>query len=217
MSTSTSTSTSTTKDGDVADKNMNMTGKRQHLVDDDRLQPPSSDEPTDGQVDLDDATVQDVESLMAERDSYQDQFQRARADYQNLRRRVEQDRATARQQAAQDILLHLLPVVDDFERALRNAPAAEDQQSWISGTRMVGKKLLGLLERYGVQRFASLGQPFDPKHHEAVATDGDGSYVVEVYQDGYQQGDQVLRPAMVRTGSNPPPAEQADEAGEPVA
>ena len=162
-------------------------------------------------------TVQDLETLTAERDSYQDQFHRARADYQNLRRRVEQDRATARQQAARDILMHLLPIVDDFERAMKNAPTAEEQQSWVSGTRMVGRKLHALLERYGVRQFESVGQRFDPKHHEAVATDGDGSYVVEVYQDGYQQGDQVLRPAMVRTGDKPEPAESADAGSEPVA
>ena len=145
----------------------------------------------------------DIDALVAERDSYMDQFTRARADYQNLRRRVEQDQATARQQAARDILLQLLPVADDFDRAMANAPEGDDQQSWVSGTRMVGRKLLGILERYGVRRFVSVGQPFDPKRHEAVATDGDGSTVVEAYQDGYLLGDQVLRPAMVRTGDRP--------------
>ena len=153
-------------------------------------------------------TVVDIDALVAERDSYMDQFTRARADYQNLRRRVEQDQATARQQAARDILLQLLPVADDFDRALANAPESTDQQSWVSGTRMVGRKLLGILERYGVRRFASVGQPFDPKRHEAVATDGDGSTVVEAYQDGYLLGDQVLRPAMVRTGDRPAPGDE---------
>ena len=145
----------------------------------------------------------DVRVLLAERDEYLDQFTRARADYQNLRRRVEQEQVSARQQAARDILLQLLPVVDDFDRAMANAPQAEDQQTWVSGTRMVGKKLLGVLERYGVRRYVSVGAPFDPKRHEAVATDGDGSTVVEAYQEGYQLGDTILRPAMVRTGDKP--------------
>lgn len=145
----------------------------------------------------------DLEAVIAERDSYMDQFARARADYQNLRRRVEQDQISARQQAARDILMQLLPVVDDFDRAMANAPDGAEQQTWVSGTRMVGKKLLSVLERYGVRQYESVGAPFDPKHHEAVATDGDGSHVVEAYQEGYSLGDQVLRPAMVRTGDKP--------------
>jgi molecular chaperone GrpE len=68
---------------------------------------------------------------------------------------------------------------------------------------MVGKKLLSVLERYGVKRYESVGKPFDPRHHEAVATEGDGSHVIEAYQEGYYLGDQVLRPAMVRTGNAP--------------
>lgn len=154
----------------------------------------------------------DLDEVIAERDSYKDQFARARADYQNLRRRVEQDQISARQQAARDILMQLLPVVDDFDRAMANAPDGAEQQTWVSGTRMVGKKLLSVLERYGVRRYESVGAPFDPKHHEAVATDGDGSYVVEAYQEGYSLGDQVLRPAMVRTGDKP-----ATTSDEPVA
>ena len=191
------------KDGDVS-KN------RQTLPDD--LEPTLDDLAVEEALMNGDEVVAneaiDIDALIAERDSYMDQFTRARADYQNLRRRVEQDQATARQQAARDILLQLLPVVDDFERAMSNAPEAADQQTWVAGTRMVGKKLLGVLERYGVRRYESVGSPFDPKRHEAVATDGDGSTVVEAYQDGYLLGDQVLRPAMVRTGDRPAPGDQ---------
>lgn len=157
-----------------------------------------------------------IATLTAERDSYQDQFTRARADYQNLRRRVESDQATARQQAARDILLQLVPLVDDFDRAMASAPTSDEGQSWVSGTRMVGRKLLSVLERYGVRRYESVGSPFDPKRHEAVATDGDGSTVLEAYQEGYLLGDQVLRPAMVRLGSAEPVGDVPDGDG-PVA
>lgn len=151
-----------------------------------------------------------IATLTAERDSYQDQFTRARADYQNLRRRVESDQATARQQAARDILLQLVPLVDDFDRAMASAPTSDEGQSWVSGTRMVGRKLLSVLERYGVRRYESVGSPFDPKRHEAVASDGDGSTVLEAYQEGYLLGDQVLRPAMVRLGSAEPVSDVPD-------
>ena len=189
------------KDGDVSDN-------RQTLPDD--LGPTLDDLAAEeailnGEILAEAEAVVEFGTLVAERDSYRDQFTRARADYQNLRRRVEQDQGSARQQAARDIRMQLLPVVDDFDRAMANAPDGAEQQTWVSGTRMVGKKLLGVLERYGVRRYESAGAPFDPKHHEAVATDGDGSYVVEAYQEGYTLGDQVLRPAMVRTGDRPPP------------
>lgn len=197
------------KDGDVADS-------RQTLDD---LEPTAEDLAAEeammngSEPALEDreAGAPDVETLIAERDAYLDQFTRARADYQNLRRRVEQDQASARQQAARDILLQLLPVVDDFDRAMANAPSGADDQTWVSGTKMVGKKLLGVLERYGVKRYESVGATFDPKHHEAVASDGDGSTVVEAYQEGYFLGDQVLRPAMVRIGDRPPESTESDE------
>lgn len=201
------------KDGDVTDS-------RQTLDD---LEPTAEDLAAEeammnGAAPMDEvseADGPDVVTLMAERDAYFDQFTRARADYQNLRRRVEQDQANARQQAARDILLQLLPVVDDFDRAMANAPDGEEDQTWVSGTKMVGKKLLGVLERYGVKRYESVGAIFDPKHHEAVASDGDGSTVVEAYQEGYLLGDQVLRPAMVRIGDSP--AATPAEGEEPVA
>lgn len=190
------------KDGDVSDS-------RETLPDD--LEPTLDDLAAEeammnGEVLAEAEAAIGFDALMAERDSYRDQFTRARADYQNLRRRVEQDQISARQQAARDILMQLLPVVDDFDRAMASAPDGAEQQTWVSGTRMVGKKLLGVLERYGVRRYESVGAPFDPKYHEAVATDGGGTHVIEAYQEGYTLGDQVLRPAMVRTGDKPPPA-----------
>ena len=197
------------KDGDVTDERTTGTGDssgdtpngtRRTGISDDVLDLDLEDLVAADGIDGDDI---DIDALIAERDSYQDQFTRARADYQNLRRRVESERATARQQVVRDILLQILPIVDDFERAMSNAPTAEEQQTWVSGTRMVGKKMLSILERQGVRRYESVGQPFDPRRHEAVATDGAGTHVVESYQEGYLLGDTVLRPAMVRTGDAP--------------
>jgi molecular chaperone GrpE len=67
---------------------------------------------------------------------------------------------------------------------------------------MIEKKLHGVLERAGVRPIEALGQPFDPALHEAVASDGDGSTVVEVYRQGYNLGEHLLRPAMVKVGSS---------------
>lgn len=144
-----------------------------------------------------------TETITAERDRYLDQLQRERADFANFRRRVDQERALARQLATRDILAQLLPVMDDFDRALGSVPPEQTDSGWVTGIVMVGKKLAGVLERSGVERLESLGQRFDPSIHEAVATEpgSSGEHVVEVYQEGYRLGQSLLRPAMVKTGN----------------
>ncbi len=147
----------------------------------------------------------EVEAVIAERDSYLDQLQRTLAEFANFRRRTEQERAAARQLASRDLLLQMLPVLDDFERAMASVPEEQRETGWVAGTAMIGKKLGGILERAGAKPIEALGQPFDPALHEAVATDpgSSGEVVVEVYQTGYKLGDGLLRPAMVKTGDRP--------------
>ena len=145
-----------------------------------------------------------IASLIAERDGYLEQLQRTAADFANFRRRTEQERAVIRQLANRDLLLHVLDVMDDFGRALAAVPEEQRESGWVSGTAMIEKKLHGVLERAGVRPIEALGQPFDPALHEAVASDpdGDGSTVVEVYRQGYNLGDALLRPAMVKVGNS---------------
>jgi len=159
----------------------------------DGTMPANSDEPSD------------LTLVMAERDEYLGQLQRSLADFANYRRRVEQERTQIRQAANRDLLLHLLPVVDDFQRALAAVPAEQRETGWVAGTAMIEKKLQSLLERAGVSPLEALGQPFDPALHEAVASDpgSSGELVVEVFRTGYKLGDQVLRAAMVKTGDAP--------------
>ena len=147
-------------------------------------------------------TALDLATVLAERDDYLDRLQRSVAEFQNYRRRVEQDRARARELATSSILVQLLPIVDDLERAISNVPPEQAENSFVQGVQYIQKKLAGLLEREGVTPIDAAGQPFDPAMHEAVATE-DGStqnVVVEVYQTGYRHGEQVLRPAMVKVG-----------------
>lgn len=158
----------------------------------------------EGVEELDPAFAQ-LAAVSAERDEYLDQLQRSRAEFANYRRRVEQERQIIRDLANRDALIQFLPVVDDFERALAAVPEAERSNSWLSGIALIQTKLNGILERAGLSPVDALGQPFDPSLHEAVATEPGtaGSHVVEVYQKGYRVGDQLARPAMVKTG-NPP-------------
>ncbi len=141
-------------------------------------------------------------NLAAERDGYLDQLQRSLADFANYRRRVEQERAVAREVATRGILAQILPILDDFQRALDVVPANERDTAWVQGVQMIEKKLQALLEREGVTAVDSLGQPFDPSMHEAVATEEGSTHniIVEVYQQGYKHGQNLLRPAMVKVG-----------------
>jgi molecular chaperone GrpE len=147
----------------------------------------------------------DIAQLIAERDDYLEQLQRTAADYANYRRRTESERVQTRKNATRDLLAQLAPIADDFERALANIPAEESETSVTKGIRLIERKLASVLANQDVHKIDALGQPFDPSVHEAVAQDPDNAenIVVEVYQNGYTLGDQLLRPVMVRVGNLP--------------
>lgn len=156
--------------------------------------------------------AEQIQALQAERDDYLDQLQRSRAEFINYRRRTEQERAIVRQVVTRDVLSQFLTVMDDFQRALDAIPQEERTQGWEKGIELIAGKLRGVLERAGVKEIDALHQPFDPSMHEAVATESgsNGSHVVEVYQPGYMLGDNLMRPAMVKTGD---PVEQRQATG----
>ncbi len=147
----------------------------------------------------------DIAELVAERDSYLDQLQRIAADYANYRRRTENERVQMRKNAARELLAQLAPIADDFERAMANIPPDQADTSLAVGVRLIERKLASVLAGQDVLKIDALGQPFDPAVHEAVSQDPDNvdNVVVEVYQNGYTLGDQLLRPVMVRVGNAP--------------
>jgi molecular chaperone GrpE len=128
-------------------------------------------------------------------------LKRERADFTNYRRRMEQERAVQVQAAMGDLLLSLLPILDDLERALANVPASEMDESWVDGIRLIERSLRAALERVGLERINAEGQRFDPREHEALMQDQapgrqEGEVVREL-RPGYRLGDRVLRPAQV--------------------
>lgn len=147
----------------------------------------------------------ELETLRAERDEYLDQLRRTMAEFANFKRRTDQERALVRQVANRDLLLQIIDVQDDFDRALGAIPEDQRENSWVAGVTMIERKLNALLERAGVTQMDALGKPFDPSLHEAVANDpgSSGEQVVEVFRTGYKTGDQELRAAMVKTGDKP--------------
>ncbi|MEO8286815.1 MAG: nucleotide exchange factor GrpE [Chloroflexota bacterium] len=136
---------------------------------------------------------------------YLDALQRERASFINFRRRADQEKAEMAQYATANLVKKLLPVVDDFDRALAAIPDQERKSNkWVEGIELIARKLHNVLEQEGVEPIEALGQPFDPNVHEAVAFDdnSDGGdhadTVAEVYSKGYKMKDRVLRPAMVK-------------------
>jgi molecular chaperone GrpE len=129
-----------------------------------------------------------------------ERYLRARADLENYRRRVERDREVAARQARRDLLLALVDLADGFERAL--AHLDDSPASVAAGLRGMWRGLSSVLEAEGVRPFESVGQPFDPTRHEAVATasgsDAAPGTVVDEAGRGYLWNDQLLRAARVR-------------------
>ena len=128
-----------------------------------------------------------------------DGWQRAVAEFQNYRKRVERDRVSDQEAMKSDLILKILPVLDDLERALQHR--LEDDV-WANGIELIRRKLQAVLEAEGVQRIKADGAIFDPNFHEAISqepVDGaESGRVVEVLLQGYVLGDHVIRPAQVR-------------------
>lgn len=141
-------------------------------------------------------------TAQAERDSYLDQLQRARADYDNLNKRRHKEVAEARDRGQAALVEGLLEVLDNFGFALRAAEVSEDTQL-AKGVQLVHDQLLDVLRRAGLEEVAGIGQPFDPAHHEALMSEADGAErehpeVGEVLRTGYRFKAQLLRPASVK-------------------
>ncbi len=135
-------------------------------------------------------------------EKYLDNWRRAEADLQNYKRRAEQDRDESRRFSHASLIINLLPILDDFERAFGSLDARLAGLTWLDGMRLIYRKLGALLESAGVRPIEAEGQTFDPRYHEAVAhAEGEEGKVIAEVQRGYKLHDRVLRPAMVVVGS----------------
>jgi molecular chaperone GrpE len=140
-----------------------------------------------------------------EAQKFRDNWHRAEADFQNYKRRTEQEREELRRFGNVSIIINLLPVLDDFERAFASLDSHLAGLSWFDGMLLIYRKLRQLLENAGVRPIETEGQPFDPRFHEAVAhVEGEDGKVVSEVQRGYKLHDRVLRPAMVVVGKGKP-------------
>jgi molecular chaperone GrpE len=152
----------------------------------------------------------------AEVEALQGRLLRVRADFDNYKKRVERDRADAEKRASASLVARLLPVLDNFERALvAPVPPGDGAGALRDGLILIHRQLLDELRRDGLCPVDSLGQPFDPNIHEAVATDAQTGLppgiVVEELQKGYFLLGRLLRPALVRVSVPSPEAPTAPE------
>ena len=145
--------------------------------------------------------VDELADARRERDDFYDRLLRKTADFENYRKRVERERREMAQYAAGDVLEALLPVVDDFERALQVNSGA-DAAAYRKGIELIYRQLQDLLARRGVTPVDTVGKPFDPRFHQAVTYESSPGRaegeVIEEVRRGYTHGDRLLRPAMVK-------------------
>lgn len=130
-----------------------------------------------------------------------DALQRERADAENLRRRHQEDMASLRTVVRARVVKDLLPVIDNFERALKHVPQDLEGHDYIKGVQSVVKQFEKTLSDLGVERIKTVGEPFNPHLHEAISIeegDGDTEIVSEELQSGYKLGEEVIRHATVR-------------------
>lgn len=143
--------------------------------------------------------------VQAQAAEYLDGWQRARAELDNYRKRVTRERTEWEATVRGDIILDLLPALDDFDLALANLPGDIAEHEWISGIVLVHRKLRGQIEALGISEIEATGQSFDPLFHEAVTHEKSEAHepgeIIDVMRKGYRLGDKVLRAAMVRVAS----------------
>lgn len=168
-------------------------------------------------ADEDVALRQELEASRAREAEYLDGWQRARAELANARKRFQREREQVYGNAKADLLLRLLPIVDDIERAFESCPDDLATATWVDGMRLVQRKFLNFLDQEGVAAIEVASREFDPNLHQAVTHEPsaevpDGHVIAEM-QKGYTVGDRVLRPAVVRVSSGPPAEPEADSAG----
>ena len=144
-----------------------------------------------------------IKNLEEENSSLKDQYLRKQADFENFRKRMQKEKLESIQFANKQLILDIIPTLDDFERAIKSGEESQDFSAFHDGILLIEKQFTNLLERkWGLKRFDSRGNPFDPQLHEAITAEpGPGhdiSMVLDDYQKGYLLHDKVLRAAKVK-------------------
>lgn len=139
------------------------------------------------------------EDLSNDDNEYKEKYQRLLADFTNFKKREEKARADFKKFASSNLIEELLPVLDNFDRALKDK---DKEDSFVQGIIMTRDSLWKVLEKEGLEEIESDGVEFDPNFHHAFQTeendDFKSNYIIETYQKGYKLNDRVIRPSMVK-------------------
>ena len=151
-------------------------------------------------------TIQELQKALADEkakgESNLQGWQRAQADFINFKRNSEKEKLELNKFACVGLLVNILPVIDDFERALEAVPASEVNQKWLEGMKLIDRKFRDVLEKQGLSRISTLGEKFDHNIMEAMASStGARDTVLQELEKGYKLQDKVIRPAKVIVGS----------------
>jgi molecular chaperone GrpE len=147
----------------------------------------------------------ELSKLQAELEEQQQRVLRTQADFDNFRRRTQKEKEDLAKYASSLLITELLPVIDNFERALSTGTDNPEVSSYAKGVEMIFRQLEGVLKAEGLEEMNSVGQPFNPEFHQAIMQVESDEYeegiVVEEVQKGYKLKDRVLRPAMVKVSN----------------
>ena len=147
------------------------------------------------------AKDEEIESLKQQVETEENKYLKRYAEFENFKRRNRQEMETNNKYKHQEMVEDLLPIIDNFERALKIEGDSESFNSLLKGVEMVYNDLVNTLMKHDVREIESVGQPFDPNYHQAVmteASDEDDGIVIEEFQKGYILKDRVIRPSMVK-------------------
>lgn len=140
------------------------------------------------------------EVLLKEKEEVNNRFLRLQADFSNYKKRVAKDKEQILAYAAEDLITQLLPILDNFDRALSSVTNKDDE--FYKGMEMIHKQTIEVLENNGLKEIKAMGEKFDPNFHHAAAMEENEEYeentIIDVFQKGYLLKDKVIRPSVVK-------------------
>jgi molecular chaperone GrpE len=150
------------------------------------------------------ARMQEMERALEEQKNL---YLRTLADFQNYRRRQQEEMERNRLRLLETLMEELLPILDNFERALQAAEATRELEPLLEGVRLTARQIKSLLARYDIHPIEAVGKPFDPNLHEAIqrieTTEYEDGIVIDEVERGYRIGERVLRPSRVIVARHP--------------
>jgi molecular chaperone GrpE len=176
-------------------------------------QEPEEEQNSEVEAEVDEENIETLKQALAEErekaKDYLANWQRTQADFVNYKRRNEQEKGLIGEFVSSALMLSLLPILGDLERAFASIPPDVAELSWVDGIRLIERNLRASLEAQGLSSIEAMGESFDPEFHEAVRQDkGEEGIVIGEVEKGYKLHDRVIRPSKVVVGNGEVEEEQ---------